>query len=236
MPQEIDDEIARLKLATMGVDDRHAHRGAGEVPGLLGRRHLSIPAAEHGSSRLEDGAVVLLDQRRLPDEEVELRCALGGGGRRGDPDARGARRAGDRVAAAYGLRARSRARGGPRRRRERGARGVAADGGQPRLGARAARATIRRPSERVRSTTPRSSAAGGWRARGGAVRARDARAHALQRRRPRDGRLRLGGRRAQAPGSAACSTHVLGRRDAAAAPGRAADGVGARGARRPAHA
>ena len=40
VPTEIDEEIARLKLATMGVDDRPAHRGAGEVPRLVGRRHL----------------------------------------------------------------------------------------------------------------------------------------------------------------------------------------------------
>ena len=45
VPEEIDDEIARLKLATMGVDDRHAHRGAGEVPGLVGRRDLDPPSA-----------------------------------------------------------------------------------------------------------------------------------------------------------------------------------------------
>ena len=37
VPEEIDHEIARLKLATMGIDDRPAHRGAGEVPGLVGR-------------------------------------------------------------------------------------------------------------------------------------------------------------------------------------------------------
>ena len=71
VPKEIDDEIARLKLATMGVDDRHAHGGAGEVPGLVGRGNLNARA---GIVRLEAGAVVLLDQRRLPDEEVELRC------------------------------------------------------------------------------------------------------------------------------------------------------------------
>ena len=40
VPDEIDEEIARLKLATMGVDDRPAHRGAGEVPRLVGRGHL----------------------------------------------------------------------------------------------------------------------------------------------------------------------------------------------------
>ena len=41
VPAEIDEEIARLKLATMGVDDRPAHRGAGEVPRVVGRGHLS---------------------------------------------------------------------------------------------------------------------------------------------------------------------------------------------------
>ena len=40
VPREIDEEIARLKLATMGVDDRPADRGAGEVPRVVGRRHL----------------------------------------------------------------------------------------------------------------------------------------------------------------------------------------------------
>ena len=41
VPKEIDDEIARLKLATMGIDDRPADRGAGEVPRLVGRGDVS---------------------------------------------------------------------------------------------------------------------------------------------------------------------------------------------------
>ena len=67
--------------------------------------------------RLEPGRVVVLDQRRLPDEEVELVVRLGGGGRGGDPDARRPRRAGDRRSRRVRLRARRRAGGGPRRRR-----------------------------------------------------------------------------------------------------------------------
>ena len=45
MPRDIDEEIARLKLGDDGRLDRHAHRGAGEVPGLVGRRHLSLVVA-----------------------------------------------------------------------------------------------------------------------------------------------------------------------------------------------
>jgi S-adenosylhomocysteine hydrolase len=41
VPQEIDNEIARLKLATMGVDIDDADRGAGEVPRVLGRGHVA---------------------------------------------------------------------------------------------------------------------------------------------------------------------------------------------------
>ena len=44
VPAEIDKEIARLKLATMGVEIDDAHRGAGEVPRLVGRGHLIDPA------------------------------------------------------------------------------------------------------------------------------------------------------------------------------------------------
>ena len=40
VPREIDEEIARLKLETMGVTIDSAHRGAGEVPGLVGPGHL----------------------------------------------------------------------------------------------------------------------------------------------------------------------------------------------------
>ena len=73
VPAEIDKEIARLKLETMGVRDRHAHRGAGEVPRLVGRGDLepeSIVRLEEDGPR-----VVLLDQRRLPDDEIEYSCA-----------------------------------------------------------------------------------------------------------------------------------------------------------------
>ena len=37
VPEEIDNEIARLKLATMGVEIDQPLRGAGQVPRLLGR-------------------------------------------------------------------------------------------------------------------------------------------------------------------------------------------------------
>ena len=40
VPDEIDREIARLKLDTMGITDRPADRGAGELPGLLERGDL----------------------------------------------------------------------------------------------------------------------------------------------------------------------------------------------------
>ncbi len=43
VPDDIDNEIARLKLATMGIDDRPADRGAGEVPRLVGRGDLGNP-------------------------------------------------------------------------------------------------------------------------------------------------------------------------------------------------
>ena len=122
VPQEIDDEIARLKLATMGISiDQLTEEQAeylsswdegldvGEPHGsptspLLRRvaakdSRLGSHRAKPGSAwraaqglmprearsrggldpdrivRLEGDAVVLLDQRRLPDEEVELRCA-----------------------------------------------------------------------------------------------------------------------------------------------------------------
>ena len=40
VPDEIDKEIARLKLAAVGIRDRRADRGAGEVPRQLGYRHV----------------------------------------------------------------------------------------------------------------------------------------------------------------------------------------------------
>ena len=48
VPRTIDDEVARLKLAAMGVRDRPAHRGAGRLPrprGSTGRRTARSPAS-----------------------------------------------------------------------------------------------------------------------------------------------------------------------------------------------
>ena len=44
VPADLDDEVARLKLASHGRRDRLPHRGAGEVPGLVGRGHLTSAA------------------------------------------------------------------------------------------------------------------------------------------------------------------------------------------------
>ena len=41
VPAEIDEEIARLKLASMGVGDRQADAGPEEIPGRLAGRHLT---------------------------------------------------------------------------------------------------------------------------------------------------------------------------------------------------
>src|SRR5207253_7099225 len=50
--------------------DRHAHGGAREVSGFVGRRNLE--ATDIVRYEEEGPRVVLLDQRRLPEEEVEL--------------------------------------------------------------------------------------------------------------------------------------------------------------------
>ena len=122
----------------------------------MGRRNLSPDEI----IRLEAGAVVLLDQRRLPDEEVELRCASAAE----VADAirtlavRGAPAIG--VAAAYGY-------------------ALAAESGEDLAAAYRVLAEsrptavnlvwaleqlrpTRRPSGRVRCTRRRSSAAGAW--------------------------------------------------------------------------
>ena len=113
--------------------------------------------------RLEDDRVVLLDQRRLPDEEVEVECRSA----EEVADAirtmvvRGAPAIG--VAAAYGYALAARERGGPRRGG--GGAGLgAADRGQPAVGGRAdaAGATAISPSGRAISTAARWSAAGAW--------------------------------------------------------------------------
>ena len=244
VPKEIDDEIARLKLATMGIEIDQLTEEQAQVPRVVGRGDLSrsgrrshesrhvVPGAgfasrgrrpapsvrdvtvrelePHRIVRLEDDAVVVLDQRRLPDEEVELRCRVGGRGRRRDPRRwRSAARRRSAIAAAYGLRARRRARGGPRRG-VRDARRVAADGGQPPLGARR---DARRPDaasgrERIHEDEVERCRRMGAHAVE-LVPAGRARPDALQRGRARDGRLRHGARRrARRVGGAGSSTHV----------------------------
>ena len=144
----------------------------------------------------EDGpAVVLLDQRRLPDEVVEVRCAR----RRRWPRRSGRSPCAARPRSASppptGSRSpRSAERISPRPSSVLAR--VAADRGQPRLGARA---DARRPDTRACAGAPRGGGRAlpaDGRARGGAVPAGHARAHALQRRRARDRRLRLRRRRA----------------------------------------
>ena len=133
-----------------------------------------------------------------------------GGGRGGDPDARRARRAGDRRRRR--LRA-TRSRRDAGRTSTRRTRVLAASRPTAVNLALGARRDARRPDARARargSTTTRSSAAARWaRTPPTLVRARHARAHALQHRRPRDRRLRHGGRRD--PGrvrSRGCVEHV----------------------------
>ena len=175
----------------------------------------------------------MLDQRRLPDEEVELRLRDRGRGRGGDPHARDPRRARDRRRRGVRLRAGGGAWGGPRRglRRARLARGR-----QPSTcGGRSTRcATTRRPSAPARSTRLRSSAAGGWphmppswSPPGSRVLTHCNTGSA------RDGRLRQrAGSDPRGVGAGARRAR-LGRRDAPAPPGRPPDRVGARRARHP---
>ena len=158
--------------------------------------------------RLEDDAVVLLDQRRLPDEEVDLVC-------RSTAEVaeairtlavRGAPAIG--IAAAYGYALAA-------------ARGEDLDAAAAALAASRPTAVnlgwaleeMRRwdgdPAERARQIhaeeVERCRRDVG--ARGGAARSRDAGADALQRRRARDRRLRDGGRRAaRGVGARACSS------------------------------
>ena len=70
VPDEIDREIARLKLATMGIE---IDRLTEEQAKYLASWDEGTPQLEE-IVHLEDDAVVLLDQRRLPDEVVEVRC------------------------------------------------------------------------------------------------------------------------------------------------------------------
>ena len=233
VPTEIDEEIARLKLETMGIDDRHAHGGPGALPRLVGRgdvesrRRNSLLQSRQASLepheivRLEAGAVVVLDQRRLPDERVELR--LESSAEVADAirtlAVRGAPAIG--VAAAYGL-------------------ALAAERGEDLDDARATLAASRPtavnlvhaldalaadPTAEAARALPRGrgrALPAHGRARRGAVRPRNARADALQRGRARDRRRRLGGGRARRGVGARAARARARRRDAAAAAGRRA--------------
>ena len=92
----------------------------------------------------------------------------------------------------------------------------------------------RPPSGRGRSIATRSSAAARCRRTLRGCSPRDARAHALQRRRPGDRGLRERRRRAARGVGAGPAGARVGRRDPAAPAGRPADGVGARDSRDPA--
>ena len=223
VPEEIDNEIARSssrRWASRSTSSPRSRRSTWPRGTKEPRPRADRSSGSRRGRRL--------DQRRLPDEAVELRCESAGEVGR-DPDARGARRSGDRGRGRLRLRAGGRARGGPRRRLSRPRR-VAADGRQPRLGARAdARPTL---PERARALheaeVDRCRRMG---AHASALFGPGASPDALQRGRARDRWLRLGGGRAPSSLGGRPPRARLGRRDAAAAPGSAADGLGARGAR-----
>ena len=187
----------------------------------------------HAIVRLEDDAVVVLDQRRLPDEEVELRCATAAEVAEAIRvlAVRGAPAIG--IAAAYGIALAAE-------------RGEDLDVASEALAASrptavnlrwALDADARRPDSRARRADPRGrgrALQADGRECGRALPERGARPHPLQRRRARDGRLRDGARRdPRRLGGRACRAR-LGRRDSPPPPGRAAHGLGARAPRDPA--
>ena len=177
--------------------------------------------------RLEQDAVVLLDQRLLPLEEVEVRCETAGALAEAIEQmvVRGAPAIG--VAAAYGI-------------------ALAAANGEDLSEAdrvlRSSRPTAvnlawaldeMRDDPSVRARPPHSRRRGRplpphVRTRGGSARARHARADALQCRRPGDRRLRERRRRAADRLGARAARARVGRRDPAAPPGRQAHRLGAR--------
>ena len=177
--------------------------------------------------RLERDAVVLLDQRRLPERGGRAPLRVGGRGRRGDPHARDPRRARDRDRRGLRLCARSRARGGPRRR----VRGARLEPRRPRStsAGRSTRCGTTRPPERARAIheaeVDRCRRMAGHAA--GLLAPGFARPDPLQHGRARDGRLRDGARRDQGGVGARSRRARLGRRDAPAAPGRPPHGLGA---------
>ena len=216
----------------------------------LGRGHLIPPPemlAPADVIRLEDDAVVLLDQTRLPGERVDRRCAsvpelcqaIRDLAIRGAPAigiaaayGHGAGRA--RLAAARERRAASRA--GRRPRAPRGSRPTAVNLGwaldaatrsiaPPRIPARCARRSPRRaahPRRRRRALHGDGPA----RRRAARRRARACSRTATPARSPRAATARRSASCARRT-RAIQALHVLGRRDAPAAAGRAPDGVGA---------
>ena len=187
----------------------------------------------HRIVRLEDDAVVVLDQRRLPDEEVELRCATAAELAEAIRvlAVRGAPAIG--VAAAYGLALAAE-------------RGDDVDEALEILAAsRPTAVNLRWALDEMRAGADPRAGRGDPRRRGRALPAhgreraralpgRCPRPHPLQRGRPGDGRLRLGGRRDPRRRGGGSRRARLGRRDPAAAPGQQADRLGARAARHPA--
>ena len=184
--------------------------------------------------RLEGDAVVLLDQRRLPEAEIELRCesaaevaeairtlAIRGAPAIGVAAAYGlalAARRGDDLDAAYEVLAAAR----PTAVNLRWALDELRDDPTPERARALHEAEVERckgMAERASSCTSGCSAP-----------------DALQHRCPRDGRLRFGARSDSGRMGRWARGARVGRRDAAAAPGGATDGVGARGARHPVRA
>ena len=234
VPDEIDKEIARLKLDDDGRRDRQAHGGAGEVPRLVGRRNLDSKRHRAVRGGRPEGRPPR--PAPLPDEEVELECRSAAEVVTAIRElaVRGAPAIG--IAAAYGL-ALAAERGEDLDEAERVLARVAADRGQPRLGARPDARRIRRPAHARALHADEVERCHAMAAHAAELFAAGTRAltHCNA------GGLATGGygtrrrRAAHRVASAGCSSACLGGRDAAAAAGRAADGLGARSRRHPAH-
>ena len=123
MPDEIDREIARLKLATMGIEIDQLTEEQAKYLALVGRGHAertrgSVLAAREPERDHPPGGRRRRPARPAPPARRggRARCRTRRRGRRGDPDAGRPRRAGDRDRGRLRLRARGRARRGPRGR------------------------------------------------------------------------------------------------------------------------
>ena len=210
----------RTEAAALG-----SSRCTGLAPGCRRKRMAVTGLEPRRVVRLEGDAVVLLDQRRLPEEEVELHCrsaaevaeAIRTLAIRGAPATGVAAAYGYALAALRGEDSTSHTTCWSRR----------PDGGQPRVGARG---DASRPDARARAGDPRR----GGRALPAYGRACDLapptrleRAHALQHGQPRDRWVRNGARRDPGRVGSGARRACLGRRDAAAAPGSAPHGLGA---------